>query len=193
MSKESFASLIITKLKEAVGKDGSAYSTNTATLAQSAIAEAITEYLLANTTITISYEGVLTSGGADVIASDTMKIAGSCKLTSVPTQFDSWVSVLQSAIASAFVVQPPSTQGVVTAFPPFSSITGALQISQSKLKKVHEVNASNPALSVWSEVCNAILDWLNSDAGLNPNAVEITATRSGISSGTATLLSISVS
>lgn len=193
MSKESFASLVLTKLKASVGDDGSKYSDNTATLAQSAIAAAITEYLVANTTITISYDGVLTSGGADVIASDTMKIAGSCQLTSVPTQFDSWVATLQSAIASAFVTQPPSTQGVVTAFPPFSSITGALQIPQSKLKAAHEANAKAPALSVWSEVCGAILDWLNSAAGLNPNAVAITATRSGISSGTATLLSISVS
>lgn len=193
MSKESFASLVLTKLKAAVGGDGSKYSSNTATLAQSAIADAITEYLVANTTVTISYGGVLTSGGADVIASDTMKITGSCQLKSVPTQFDSWVATLQSAIASAFVVQPPSTQGVVTAFSPFSSVTGALQISQSKLKAAHKANTTNPALSVWSEVCGAILDWLNSTAGLNLNAVAITATRSGISSGTATLLSIKVS
>ena len=193
MSKESFASLVLTKLKAAVGGDGSQYSSNTATLAQSAIADAITEYLVANTTVTISYDGVLTSGGADVIASDTMKITGSCQLKSVPAQFDGWVTALQAAIASAFVAQPPSTQGVVTAFPPFSSVTGALQISQSKLKAAHEAKTNNPALSVWSEVCGAILDWLNSTAGLNLNAVAITATRSGISSGTATLLSIKVS
>lgn len=192
MSKESFASLVLTKLKASIGNDGSKYSNNTAILAQSAIADAITEYLVANTTVTISYDGVLTSGGADVIVSDTMKITGSCQLKSVPTQFDSWVIALQSAIASAFVVQPPSTQGVVTAFPPFSSVTGALQISQSKLKAAHETNTNNPVLSVWSEVCGAILDWLNSSSGLNPNAIAVTATRTGISSGTATLLSISV-
>lgn len=193
MSKESFASLVLTKLKASVGDDGSKYSNNTATLAQSAISAAITEYLVANTTITISYDGVLTSGGADVIASDTMKIAGSCQLTSAPAQFDSWVTMLQIAIASAFVVQPPSTHGVVTTFQPFSSIAGALQIPQSKLKSAHETNINAPALSVWSEICGAILDWLNSSAGINPNAVAITATRSGISSGTATLLSINVS
>lgn len=193
MSKESFASLIITKLKEAVGKDGSAYSTDTATLAQSAIAEAITEYLLANTTITISYDGVLTSGGADIIVSDTMKIAGSCQLTSTPAQFDAWVATLQSAIASAFGVQSPSTQGVVTTFQPFSSVVGALQISQSKLKAAHQSNIKDPTLSVWSEICGSILSWLNSAAGLNLSAVAVTATRTGISSGTATLLSVSVS
>lgn len=193
MSKENFASLVLTKLKTAIGDSGSAYSSSTAVSAQSAIAEAITEYLVANTIVTISYNGALTSGGEDIIAADTIKISGSCQLASAPTQFDTWITTLQSAIASAFVVQPPSTQGVVTSFQPFSSIVGALQIPQSKLKNAHEMNIGNPALSVWTEVCGGILDWLNSTAGLNSNAVAITATRTGISSGTATLLSINVS
>ena len=193
MSKENFASLVLTKLRAAVGNDSSAYSSGTAVSAQSAIGEAVTEYLVANTIVTISYNGVLASGGEDVIAADTIKISGSCQLTSVPAQFNSWVAALQSAIASAFVVQPPSTQGIVTSFQPFSSIAGALQIPLSKLKNAHEGNIANPALSVWTEVCGGILDWLNSAAGLNPNAVAIAAIRSGISSGTATLLSINVS
>lgn len=192
MSKESFASLVITKLRAAVGVDGSMYSNSTAVSAQSAIAEAITEYLIANTTVTISYNGVLTSGGADVIASDTMKIIGTCVPPTTPTQFNSWVAALQSSIASAFTVQSPSTQGVVTTFQPFSSVTGALQISQLSLRSAHESNLKNPVLSVWSVICGGILDWLNSAAGLNTTAVSIPATRSGISSGTATLVSISV-
>lgn len=192
MSKESFANSIITKLKSSVGINGSVYTSASSLSAQTAIAEAITEYLIANTTITISYDGVLNSGGADVIASDTMKIAGTCMLATRPTDFDTWIATLQSSISSAFLVEPPSTQGVLTSFQPFNNTAGALQISQSDVKSVHESNLSNPTLSVWSVICAGILKWLNSNAGKNPSAVAITASRSGVSSGTATLLSINV-
>lgn len=192
MSKEIFANLITTKLKAAVGTDGSKYSSGTTGMAQSAIAEAITEYLVANTTIMISYNGVTASGSADVIASDTMKIVGACTLATAPTNFAAWVATIQSSIASAFTVQSPSTQGVVTTFQPFSSVAGALQISQSNLKSIHESNSKSPMLPVWSTICDSILNWLNSTAGLNTTAISVPATRSGVSSGTATLLSISV-
>lgn len=193
MSKESFANLIVTKLSGALGQSGSTYSSNTPKQAQAAIGEAITEYLIANTTITISYNGVLnTGGGADVIASDTMKIMGSCSLTSTPSYFDGWVTTLQSAIASAFTVVSPSTQGVVVTFQPFNSTTGALQIPQANLKVTHEGNPKSPTLAVWAVICGGILDWLNSSLGKNPSATTIEATRTGISSGTAALLSITV-
>lgn len=193
MSKTIFANLILTNLQGAIGHDSSQYTNATSTLAQSAIATAITQYLIANTTITISYNGVLTNGGADVIASDTMKIAGTCATLSIPSDFNSWVAALQSSIASSFVVTPPSTQGVITTFQPFNSAVGALQISQSDLKTAHNNNIKAPALSVWEVICGKILDWLNSSSGKNPAATAITATRTGVSSGTATLVSISVS
>lgn len=192
MSRETFANLITNKLKAAVGIDGSKYSSGTAAIAQSAIAEAITEYLVANTTIMISYNGVTASGSADVIASDTMKIIGACTLATAPTNFAAWVATIQSSIASAFTVQSPSTQGVITTFQPFSGVAGALQISQSNLKSTHESNSKSPMLPVWGAVCGSILNWLNSAAGLNTTVISVPATRSGVSSGTATLLSISV-
>lgn len=193
MSKTTFANLILTNLQGAIGHDGSQYTNATPALAQSAIATAITQYLIANTTITISYNGMLTNGGTDVIASDTMKIAGTCTTLSAPSNFNSWVAALQSSIASSFVVTPPSTQGVITTFQPFNSVVGALQISQSDLKTAHNNNTKAPALSVWEVICGKILDWLNSSSGKNPAATAITATRTGVSSGTATLVSISVS
>lgn len=193
MSKESFANLIVTKLNGALGWNGSAYSSDTPKQAQTAIAEAITEYLIANTTITISYNGVLNTGsGADVIASDTMKITGSCSLVSTPSSFEGWVATLQSAIASAFTVLSPSTQGVIVTFQPFNGIAGALQIPQTNLKVAHEGNPKSPALAVWTVICGGILDWLNSSLGKSPTATAIAATRTGISSGTAALLSITV-
>lgn len=192
MSKESFANAIINKLSTSIGTNGANYTNATAGVAQRAIAEAITEYLVANTTITISYNGVLNSGGADIITSDTMKIVGACTLTTPPTQFSNWVATLQAAISSAFLVQSPSTQGVITSFQPFSNIVGALQIPQTDLKNAHESNLNNPTLSVWSVVCGSILSWLNSNAGKNSAAIAVPASRTGISSGTATLLSINV-
>ena len=193
MSKESFANLIITKLNGTLGQSGSAYSSSTPKQAQAVIGEAITEYLIANTTITISYNGVLnTGGGADVIVSDTMKIMGNCSLTSAPSSFEGWITTLQSAIASAFTVVSPSTQGVVVTFQPFNSTTGALQIPQANLKVAHEGNPKSPTLAVWTVICGGILDWLNSSLGKNPSATAIAATRTGISSGTTALLSITV-
>lgn len=189
MSKTSFANLILSKLQGAVGGDGSKYSAVTSSLAQSAIAEAITEYLIANTTVNISYNGVLTSGGTDVIASDTMKIGGTCTPATV-SDFTSWTAALQSSISSAFVVVPPSTQGVAVSFQPFNNVTGALQIPQAELTAAHNANPQSPTLAVWEVICGKILEWLNSSAGKNPSATAIAATRSGVSSGTATLLSI---
>lgn len=192
MSKESFAALIVKALDTTIGNSGSTYSASTAILAQKAIAEAITRYLIANTSIVISYDGVLNAGGADVIASDTMKITGSCKIPDTPSQFDAWVAALQSSIASGFVVKSPSTQGVTATFQPFSDVFGALQISQLKLKIAHENNIIDPALSVWMVICGGILDWLNSISGKNPTVVSVPATRAEISSGTATFVSIKV-
>ncbi len=192
MGKESFANLIVSELRTSIGNNGLSYSANTPSLAQTAIAKAITEYLIANTIITISYNGIMLSGGADIITSDNMKIEGECKLTNTPSQFDSWISSLQSAISSAFTVQSPSVQGVITTFKPFSNMPGALQISQSALKMAHIGNAKDPTLSVWSELCSGILDWLNSEAGKNALAINIEASRSGVSTGSVNLLSIKV-
>ena len=194
MGKTAFANLVIAKLKAAVGSDGSLYTEQTPAKAQSAIAEAITEYLITNTTITISYAGVLTSGkGVDSVVQDTMKITGTCGTTGRPSDYQSWVNKLQSAIASAFSVVSPGTNGVEVAFLPFNPTTNVLQISQEELNDTFQSNIDNPLQSVWEFICGQIIDWLNSTTGKNPSATSLPATRTGISTGTASLVSIVVS
>ena len=194
MGKTAFANLVITKLRTAVGSDGSLYTEQTPAKAQTAIAEAITEYLIANTTITISYAGVLTSGkGVDSVVQDTMKIAGTCGTTGKPSDYQSWVNKLQSAIASAFSVVSPGANGVEVTFSPFNPTTNALQISQESLNDTFQDNINNPLQSVWEFICGQIIDWLNSATGKNPSAASLPAARTGISTGTASLVSIAVS
>lgn len=194
MSKATFASLIINKLRTAIGEDGSLYTDQTPMKAQAVIAEAITEYLIANTTINISYAGVLTSGtGADSVIEDTMKITGTCDTIGKPSDFQSWVNKLQSVIASSFSVVSPGVNGVEVTFMPFNPTTNALQISQKDLNDTYQNFASYPLQAVWEFICGQIIDWLNSTEGKNPTAVSLPATRTGVSTGTASLVSILVS
>lgn len=192
MSATAFASLIISKLASSIGTEGTKYGNDSVTLAQSAIAEAISEYLIANTTVIIQYSGTLTNGSPDPIVTDTLRIAGACTPTSVPQNFNAWVMELQQSIASSFLVSPPGIiNAVTTTFLPFSNIAGTLQIPQSSLKSIHESNLNNPQLAVWQIICEDILAWANSESGKNPTIIGVPATRA-VSSGTATLTSIIV-
>lgn len=194
MGKTAFASFVIAKLKAAIGVDGSAYTIDTPDKAQIAIAEAITEYLIANTVITISYSGTLTTGtGADPITTDTMKITGTCAKIGKPSDFIAWVNKIQSVIASSFSVVSPGVNGVITTFLPFNSTINALQISQNDLNNAYQSNKSAPLQAVWEFICGKILDWLNSSTGKNPTATALPATRTGVSAGTASLVSITIS
>lgn len=194
MGKTAFASLIISKLKSAIGTDGATYTSDTPDKAQKAIANAITEYLVTNTSVKISYNGILTSGtGADNVTEDTMKILGECSTIGKPSDFIAWVNKIQSVIASSFFVVSPSEKGIVVNFKPFNPTANALTIQQSKLLSVYQNNTESPTQAVWEAICGKILDWLNSGSGKNPTAISLPATRTGVSSGTASLVSISVS
>lgn len=194
MGKTAFASLVIAKLKATISTDGATYTVDTPDKAQTAIAEAITEYLIANTTVTISYSGTLSTGtGKDPITTDTMKITGTCAKIGKPLDFITWVNKIQSVIASSFSVVSPGANGVITTFLPFNPTANALQISQSDLLNAYKNNISSPMQAVWEVICGKILDWLNSSNGKNPMATKLSATRTGISSGTASLASIAIS
>lgn len=194
MGKTAFASLIISKLKSAIGTDGTTYASDTPDKAQKAIADAITEYLIKNTSVKISYSGILASGtGTDPTVEDSMKISGKCSVIGKPTSFLAWVDNVQQVIASSFSVISPGEKGVATDFKPFNQTAKALAIQQKDLLAAYQNNTKAPAQNVWEVICGKILDWLNSELGKNPTAVGLPATRTGVSSGTASLVSISVS
>ena len=193
MSNETFANLVVTKLKSTIGTDGTKYSAMTATEAQNAIAEAITQYLVANTRINIAYNGTFDNGsGADIIEADSMQIEGACGNISKPSSYSSWVSNLQSAIASSFIVRSPSANGVLTTFKPFNPTADSLTIPQSKLAAACTGNSTNSTLAVWGVICGSIIDWINTGKGKNPTIATVPATRNGASTGSVSLVSIVV-
>lgn len=193
MSSSSFASLVCSKIKSAAGSDGGKFNSGTPAKCQAAIAAAITEYLLANVTVHITYSGMTTSSPSkkDSVTTDTLKITGSCATMSTPGDYSGWLADLQSKIAAGFTVLPPGTNAVTTTFLPFNPASGSLTIAQSNLKSAHEGNWDNPMQKTWEVVCKGIMDWINSSAGCNPAAAAVPATRPG-SAGTATLTKIVV-
>lgn len=191
MSAGAFASLICSKIKAAAGSDGTKFGNGTPQQCQSAIAEAVTEYLTANVTVYISYAGIKTASPhpADPVVADTMKITGACAVMSTPGSYNAWVADLQSKIAAGFDVLPPGTNAVTTIFKPFNPASGSLPIPQGGLKSAHEGSWKDPMQKTWEVVCQGIMDWINSSAGCNPSAVGVAATRPG-SAGTASLVKI---
>lgn len=192
MSKESFASLICSKITSAVGNNGSAFSKGTPQIVQQAVASAITEYLTANVKVMVSYTGTLKTGGSDPVVSDTFSITGNCSTMPPPSGFSEWVSSLQQSISTSFTVLSPGIEGVTAVFKPFNPSVGALTISQAALKSAHEGNAKNPMQEVWKVICGGIMDWINSGAGVNPAAKGVTASRSGTSEGTIVVTKIAI-
>lgn len=189
MSAETFANTIVGKLKASVGTDGGRYSNSTPMLAQRAISEAITEYLIANTTITAVYQGTLNTGGVDPVQLDSFSLAGFCLPPATPSSFMFWQKSLQNSIASSFSLESPNRSGIITNVLPINP--DGLTIYQGKFKSIMESNKQNPLESVWQSFCSDILAWLNSPSTVRQMPPQ-PASRSAISTGTLSLVSIKV-
>ena len=191
MSKSAFAQTIISKLKSAIGTDGSGYSSSTATVAMTAVANGITEYLIANTKVTISYVGVIpgTPPVKDPVTSDTFDIIGSCAPTGPSNSFDSWIKQIESNIIAGFSLAPAGNAGV--AFPQKPFLSPGIITVQSMLKSNHDVSDDNPQQKIWEIICGGIMDWINNLA-MNATPGPATHTPPG-SSGTAAITKITIS
>lgn len=164
MSKTAFAQTIISKLKAAIGTDGGSYTSGSALSAMVAVAQGITEYLIANTTVTIAYAGIVsaTVPYPDPIIVDTFKIIGTCAPPSPANSFDSWIKQIETNIIIGFQLAPSGNAGVVFTQKPFLNI--GIKTMQENLKSVHDVSDKDPQLKVWEVVCGGIMDWINSVA-----------------------------
>lgn len=164
MSKTAFAQTIINKLKAAIGTDGGSYTSGSALSAMAAVAQGITEYLIANTTVTIAYAGIVsaTVPYPDPIIVDTFKIIGTCAPPSPANSFDSWIKQIETNIIIGFQLAPSGNAGVVFTQKPFLNI--GIKTMQENLKSVHDVSDKDPQLKVWEVVCGGIMDWINSVA-----------------------------
>lgn len=183
MPASSFADLMISKLESSIGKDGYSYSSSTPNIANQAVAEGITEYLTQNTTINITYAGVMPNGSPDPIVTDVCKVTGTCSPPS-GTEFDPWIKSLESNIVSGFFIDR-GTAGVTPLAPKNSYLPG-LSLNRSMIQSVHESNLEDPQKPVWETICNAILIWLNAT-----NAGPYPASTSS-STGTATVIKTTV-
>lgn len=188
MSKKSFASLIISKMKGAIGTDGHSFGDGTANSAMAAVSQAITEYLVANTQVTVTYVGIIpgTPPTPDPVVTDVFKIVGSCAPPSPSQNFDEWLLQLQNNVIGGFQLAPSGNAGVVFPMKPF--LAPSITITQQDLKSAHSVDDEEPQQKIWEIVCDGIMKWINGTA-LNP-AVGAGSRPSGPSTGTANIVKI---
>ena len=190
MSKSAFAQTIISKLKSSIGTSGKDYSSGSASAAMNAVAAGITEYLIANTKVIISYAGTIpgTPPMPDPIVTDTFKIVGSCAPTGPSNSFDAWIKQIEAIIIAGFQLAPKGDAGFVFIHKPF--LNTGIVTTQSNLKTTHDVSDEDPQQKVWEVVCGGIMDWINTLA-INPTpsaASHPTAPSTGI--GTITKITI---
>lgn len=188
MSKSAFAQAIIAKLRGSIGTSGKDYSSGSATAAMTAVATAITEYIIANTTVTVAYAGVMPTSSPDPVVTDTFSIVGTCAPPGPSDSFDSWIKQIEANIIAGFQLAPTGTGGVVFAQKPFLN-TGIVTV-QSNLKAVHDVGDEDPQQKVWEVVCGGIMDWINAPS-LNPTPGAASRPASP-STGTATITLITI-
>ena len=190
MSKSSFAKLIIDKLAAAIGTDGGSFDSGSATKAMSAVASAITEYLISNTTVDIVYTGIIASTPPqpDPVVKDSFKIVGSCKQTVASDSFDIWIKQIESNIINGFQLAPKGTSGVIFAQKPF--LNPGISVSQSDLKSIYDISDESPQQKVWEVICDSIIKWIGGVA-LNP-APGSASRPNGPSSGTANIVKINI-
>ena len=190
MSKQAFASAIISKMKAAIGNNGQSFNSGTAPSAQSSVAQAITEYLIANTTVTVKYSGIIpgTPPTPDPTIIDTFKIVGTCAPLSPSNSFDSWIMELQNKIIAGFSLAPSGMAGVM--FPQKPFLAPGATVRQPMLKAAHSVGDKNPQQKIWEIVCDSIIQWINTSA-INPTPGPATHPTAG-SAGMANIIKITL-
>lgn len=190
MSKSAFAQTIISKLKGAIGTDGGSYSSGSASSAMAAVASGITEYLIANTTVTITYQGIIpgTPPTNDPVTTDSFQITGTCAPTGPSNNFDAWIKQIETNIIAGFALATLGKAGV--AFPQKPFLSPGITTTQSLLKANHDVSDSNPQQKIWEIVCGGIMDWINGPA-MNTTPGSATHQSAG-SAGTASITKISI-
>lgn len=158
MSASSFADKIIGGLDGAISKNRDSYTESTPVSANQSISTSITDYLISNTKIIVSYAGV-TPAGVPVATVDECPITGSCP-PPTGTDFNTWIKSIESGIVSGFFISIGSA-GVTPISPPPAFIPG-LVLTQDTIKEVHEGNYDDPQKPVWETISSSILGWLNS-------------------------------
>lgn len=185
MAKSEFASAIISKMKGAIGVGN--YNTGSASSANKAIAEAITEYVLQNTIVTSTYVGVMPNGSKDPLSVDTFKVIGKCEPAPVSSNFDAWLAILRDNIANGFSIAVGGA-GLIFSAKPFNPNTKIEITRDTDLKPIAEINGDSVQQITWERICNGILKWING----TPNPAAVGAASHAPSTGVATVSVVSV-
>lgn len=156
-----------------------------------AVANGITEYLIANTTVIVAYSGIIpgTPPAPDPTVTDSFQIVGSCAPTGPSDSFDAWIRQIETNIISGFSLAPAGQAKVVFAQTPF--LSPGISTAQSLLKANHDVSDENPQQKIWEIICGGIMDWINGPA-INPTPGPATHPTVG-STGTANITKITIS
>lgn len=188
MSKQAFAKTIINKMKASIGTDGQSFGDSTAPSAMTAVAQAITEYLIANTQVIVAYVGVIpgTPPTPDPVVTDTFKIVGTCATTGPSNSFDAWLMQLQNNIIAGFQLAPAGNAGLMFPMKPF--LAPGITTNQAMLTSAHDVGDEEPQQKMWEIICDGIMQWINTTA-MNP--APGAATRPN-SAGTANITKITI-
>lgn len=188
MAASDFATLILSQLVGAIGTEGGAYNEGTATLAMTAVADAMTQYIVSNTTVTISYAGIINSvtPSPDPVVIDTFKVEGKIVPTGPSNSFDDWIRQIETNIIAGFKLASIGNAGVMFAQSPF--INPGIAVTQAMLKLQHDITDKSPQQGVWEIICQGIMDWINSIA-LNPTPGSASRP-TGPSTGTAIITKI---
>lgn len=162
MSKTDFAKCIISHMDSAISKDGTQYSESTPAMANQAVAEAVTEYIIKNAEVASTYSGS-TPTAPDPVTSDKHGLIGSCPPVAAKDNLQSWLDELCNNIKNAFFVAP-GEKGVTFACNPIH--VGSASVPD--LSKIPHLDSKDPQLECWELVCGCILDWINSQPPTSP-------------------------
>lgn len=188
MSKQALAKDIIDAIAGSIGSDGSKYNEGTPSMANAAIANAITSYIINNTTITSVYSGVIagTPPVTDPIVGDTHSVIGTCAPPS-GTDFDSWINSLWSNISSGFFIGAGKVG--VTVMAPTLAFTGNISASSLPdiLKKCTEED--DPQTYCWEAIADVILQAINASPSLSGAASNTSSGSTGSVTSTVTVIS----
>lgn len=140
------------------------YDRNTYSSFYELIVGDITRYLIENTSIQISYSGVIP--GTPPIpesAIDFAKITGSISIPAISSDFDQWIQRIEVSIRQGFLISagsrviPKSTIFPLNVIPILSTF-----LNIDKLKQIHFSNLKDPLSFIWNTIAEGIITWLTS-------------------------------
>lgn len=155
------------------------------------VANAIADYLIGNTSVKVSYSGIISGILPDPVISDTLKVTGGCA-TLINTDINSYIQSIDLNISAGLFLDMGIAGVAPTVLTP-AFITG-LGLTQDDIKGAHikalEAESSTPNVIIWEEISKKIIEWLEKcNIGLTFAAQNV---KSG-SIGTATVIKTEIS